>query len=910
VQERIPSAGSISPEQLGTLSTLRLIAQALSAPGSSAAVARSAVAASGPVLGTDKSHCSIELPAKKHQEDRLIASANGAPKPRPTDLRLLYPAPLLLRNQVERELIQIPAGATVWLTGDGSPLTDALCGALKKHDLRCQVIRLDQETIQPPDHTFCGLIILAPREPHEPTFVKDAFRVLRAAGPALQRAAARGCAVLVTVSRFDGTFGLNGLALESSPAAGALAGLAKTARHEWQGVDCKALDLDRSIESPQEAADAIVDEIVRKGPGEVGLKSDNTRVCIELEPASSWGSHNGVHNGRFVPLRRDDLVVMSGGARGVTAEVAVALAKSFGPRLVLLGRTPAPAAEPDWMADIRDDAQLKRVLLDRSNGRRSPHELGEETRRLLTEREIRRNLTRIEEAGSQVIYRSIDVRDGAAVRAILQEMQAKYGKIRGLIHGAGVVADRKIIDQTDAQFDAIYDTKVLGLDHLFQAIDPQALSFLILFSSSTARFGRTGQVAYAAANEVLNKWAQQQSLRLPHCRVISYNWGPWAGGMVQDSLKPLFEKEGIALIPLEAGARCVVDQIKKGSPTAVEVVVLAEHNPTASVTATPTPKSTATLPAERKPEPVFRRAVDLESLPVIASHVIDGHPVLPMAIMLEWLAEGAIHRNPGLVVSGIDDLRLFKGVILNHSPQASVEVCVGKAVRHGSQFVVPTELKGIMAGGREIAHARADVILTDRHATGARKLAETTLIPYPHTCAEIYRTILFHGPALQGIDKVEGLGDHAVSGWAATAPEPAEWLDRPLRSAWLTDPLAIDCAFQLVVLWCRNRLGANSLPTAIGGYRQYRRSFPAAGVRIQAEIQHSSDTRVVADIEFLDGHGDLVARLESYECVVDASLNQAFRRNQIAQAMTFPPLVKGAPGGVVRALSDTSQPKY
>ena len=36
VQERIPSAGSISPEQLGTLATLRLIAQALSAPGSSA----------------------------------------------------------------------------------------------------------------------------------------------------------------------------------------------------------------------------------------------------------------------------------------------------------------------------------------------------------------------------------------------------------------------------------------------------------------------------------------------------------------------------------------------------------------------------------------------------------------------------------------------------------------------------------------------------------------------------------------------------------------------------------------------------------------------------------------------------------------------------------------------------------
>ena len=523
----------------------------------------------------------------------------------------------------------------------------------------------------------------------------------------------------------------------------------------------------------------------------------------------------------------------------------------------------------------------------RSHGRRTPQELGQESRRLLTEREIRRNLARIEQAGSQLTYRSIDVRDGTAVRTVLEEIQAKHGKIRGLIHGAGVVADRKITDQTDDQFDSVYDTKVLGLDHLFQAIDPQALSFLFLFSSSTARFGRTGQVAYAAANEALNKWAQKQSRRLPHCRVISFNWGPWAGGMVQDSLKHLFEKEGIALIPLAAGARCVVDQIQHGLASPVEVVVLAEPSPTPVAAATLKPASTVPASAERLLDPVFRRTVDLDSLPILAAHIIDGHAVLPMAIMLEWLAEGAIHRNPGLVVSGIDDLRLFKGVILNQGRQASVEVRVGKAVRRGSQFVVPTELKGILAGGREVAHARADVILADHYTSGSRKLTESALLPYTNTPADIYRTILFHGPALQGIDQVEGVGDRAVSGWSATAPEPAEWLDRPLRSVWLTDPLAIDCAFQLVVLWCRDKLGANSLPTAIGGYRQFRRGFPAAGVRIVAEIRHASDTRTVADIEFLDERGELVALLEAYECVVDASLNQAFRRNQFAHALSL-----------------------
>ncbi len=236
--------------------------------------------------------------------------------------------------------------------------------------------------------------------------------------------------------------------------------------------------------------------------------------------------------------------------------------------------------------------------------------------------------------------------------------------------------------------------------------------------------------------------------------------------MVKDSLRPLFEKEGIVADPAGGGRSLVVDEIRRGAPP-VRSRSSCSRNliATAGTTATPRSKSTAIPTADRKLEPVFRRTVDLDSLPVLASHVIDGHAVLPMAIMLEWLAEGAVHRNPGLVVTGIDDLRLLKGVILNPGPQTSVEVRVGKAVRHGSQFIVPTELKGIVADGREVAHARADIILADRYTTGSRMLSEAVLHPYPNLPADIYRSILFHGPAMQGIERVEGLGDRAVAGW-------------------------------------------------------------------------------------------------------------------------------------------------
>ncbi len=70
--------------------------------------------------------------------------------------------------------------------------------------------------------------------------------------------------------------------------------------------------------------------------------------------------------------------------------------------------------------------------------------------------------------------------------------------------------------------------------------------------------------------------------------------------------------------------------------------------------------------------------MDLKTLPILADHVIDGHAVLPMAMILEWAAEGALQRNPGLVVCGVDDLRLFKGVILSGREPATVDVLAGE----------------------------------------------------------------------------------------------------------------------------------------------------------------------------------------------------------------------------------------
>jgi hypothetical protein len=100
----------------------------------------------------------------------------------------------------------------------------------------------------------------------------------------------------------------------------------------------------------------------------------------------------------------------------------------------------------------------------------------------------------------------------------------------------------------------------------------------------------------------------------------------------------------------------------------------------------------------------------------------------------------------------------------------------------------------------------------------------------------------------------------------------------------LADPLVLDCAFQAMSVWCHAERGAVSLPSALGRYRQFLRRFPAGPVRIACRVEKATGPVVRAVIEFVDATGRLAARMDEFECVLDAALNAAFRRNRLARA--------------------------
>jgi acyl transferase domain-containing protein/acyl carrier protein/NAD(P)-dependent dehydrogenase (short-subunit alcohol dehydrogenase family) len=838
LQERLPAAPVIGPDQLGVLNTLGQIAEFL---GQGSGV---------------KGH---ETP-----------SPNLAPCPLP-----LAPAIALNRSHivatpaaVSSDTITLAQNGVIVVTDDGSSFSAELCSCLTSQGHGVILTKvLDILELLPMDQV-AGLVLIAPADGTDDAFLKNGFQLLKQMAPGLKRASREGGALFATVSRLDGAFGCTQGSQLVDPLSGGLAGMSKTARHEWPEVACKAIDLG-IFPDQSAAAEAVASELFLNGPIEVGLSAER-RISLTLQDLPELTA------AATPPVQPGELVVITGGGRGVTAAAAVAMAKAWQPLLVLLGRSPLPEQEPDWLQGITDEAAIKRAILTHSKEKLHPREIEERYQATIAGRELRETMAQIQAVGGRSLYCSVDIRDSQAVAELLADLRKQHGQIRGLVHGAGVLADRLIVDKTREQFNQVYSTKVAGLRSLLDATRSDDLRFIALFGSTTGRLGRSGQVDYAVANEVLNKLAQAEARCRVNCRSLCLNWGPWDGGMVTPALKKVFAAEGIGLIPLEAGADLLVQEIAAATGP-VEVTVLAGVKGTALSIDAPKPA----VPLKE----ALRLTLNVDDFPFISSHVIDNKAVLPMAMIVEWLAHAALHGNPGFRFHGFNDLRICKGVIIDRSTPCSLQLMAGKAKRQDAFYTVPVELISSLGEGRSQLHARAEIVLANKLPEGIRTIKELPSSPYNQSSAVYDQPYLFHGPDLHGIEQVIGCSDKGIAALVKAAPQPGNWIKQPLRSNWLTDPLVVDSAFQMMILWSFERFGAGSLPSFAGRYRQFHETFPKDGAQVVIRVTSQQSHSATADVEFLErANGKLIARLEGYECVIDASLQQAFQRNQLPQA--------------------------
>ncbi|MFO7972756.1 MAG: polyketide synthase dehydratase domain-containing protein, partial [Desulfobacterales bacterium] len=384
-----------------------------------------------------------------------------------------------------------------------------------------------------------------------------------------------------------------------------------------------------------------------------------------------------------------------------------------------------------------------------------------------------------------------------------------------------------------------------------------------------------------------NKIAHQESITRPDCKVTAINWGPWDGGMVCPALKRKFEKDGVELIPLDAGASCMIYEMMGHTGAPVEVVIGANIIAATENHADETVCSTLNQPVDinknEKLSLTVKREIDVHTYPILDAHILDGKPVVPFALIAEWLGHGALHENPGLLLHGLDDMRIFHGIKLDQKKKL-IRLMAGKTRKKGSVFEVSVEIRDGIKDNMDIIHSSARAILTDKIEAPPNfdKSRYMGINGYSRTIDEIYDKILFHGLELRGIREIIGYSPRSVAARISSAPSPEKWMTDPLRSRWIADPLVLDCACQMAIIWCFEERKTLSLPSYSVSYRQYRDTFPTDGVTAVLEVKEVTDHKMTGDFTFLDSEDVVVARLTGYEAVMDSSLFKAFKSNRAA----------------------------
>jgi NAD(P)-dependent dehydrogenase (short-subunit alcohol dehydrogenase family) len=399
------------------------------------------------------------------------------------------------------------------------------------------------------------------------------FLLLKSLERDLNEAANQGKACVVAVTGMGGGFatdlgpGKTGF----FPGQGAVTGLLKTVDIEWPEVRVKAIDL--NLEEPvSDLADHILAEAgTDDGIVEVGYDgSRRLRLGLVRSPVDDRAE-------TLLEIDSSWVILVTGGARGITAEVTRELAGRYHPTLILAGRSPLPPErESEDTSGLSQPSELKAALIARMQRHGKSFALADVEaayRQLCKDREIRSNLAAMRSAGAKVEYFQVDVRDEHGFGSLIDDIYRTYNRLDGVIHGAGIIEDKLLKDKTLESFDRVLGTKAESTFVLTRKLRAESLRFLVLFSSVAGRFGNRGQCDYTAANEVVNKMAVYLNRQWPG-RVVSINWGPWdKSGMVSAELQEEFARRGVRLIPPAEGSRMLDMEITRGHKDEVEVVI-------------------------------------------------------------------------------------------------------------------------------------------------------------------------------------------------------------------------------------------------------------------------------------------------------------------------------------------------
>ncbi|MFF7457947.1 SDR family NAD(P)-dependent oxidoreductase [Kitasatospora sp. NPDC008115] len=486
------------------------------------------------------------------------------------------------------------------------------------------------------------------------------------------------------------------------------AGLAKTLHLEAPDIPVTVVTLPVADDLPAEEAERIAGRIAADTAAttaftEVHYDADGTRRvpvlrAVDLEPDPAHQE-----------LGPQDVLLVTGGGKGITAECAIALAGRNGTAIGLMGRS-----------DPLEDTELAD------------------------------NLARMAAAGIRVHYARADVTSADQVKAAVTEITRELGPVTGLLHGAGRNEPQALATLDEASFRRTLATKIDGVEAVLAAVDPEALRLFVTFGSIIGRAGLRGEADYATANDWLTELTVRFQQDHPDCRCLALEWSVWSGAGMGERLGVLeaLVREGIEPIPAEDGVE-LLGRLLATPGTAPALVVMGRAGglPTISLEQRELPL----LRFLERPQvhyPGIELVVDAELTGggdrYLPDHLLDGDLLFPAVLGMEAMTQAATALTGHQGAPVLEDMRFLRPIVVPVDGATTLRVAVLATGPDTVEAVLRSGETGFQAD-----HFRA-VLRFGADRPGGEPEPVTAEVPrVPLTPGEMYGPVLFQGDRFQ-----------------------------------------------------------------------------------------------------------------------------------------------------------------
>jgi enediyne polyketide synthase len=521
------------------------------------------------------------------------------------------------------------------------------------------------------------------------------------------------------------------------------------------------------------------------------------------------------------PLGDGDVLLVTGGGKGIGAECALSLAKESSAKVVIMGRS-------------------------------QPTE----------DNELDANLERFSAAGIDFEYVSADVTDDSAVKEVLHDVQEKTGAITAFLHSAGRNIPRLIRDLNRDSFLKTVNTKVRGAENILAAIDTDKLRLFISFGSIISRAGMRGEADYAVANEWLSGLIEKFQIDHPSCRCLALEWSIWSGVGMGERLGSVQEMalEGVTSITPDEGLEVLHKLLHRKLPSSSVVITGRFGNP-------PTLEmEDRQLPLYRFLEkcPVYYPGIELvasawlsfDNDPYLRDHIFKGQVLFPAVMGMEAMAEAAMALAGSNTPPVFEDVQFEQPISIEKDGKREIRVAALMTESGTVEVVVRSEETSFA-----VNHFRAICRFDEDAEFGLErkvnlKIAAEPLSLDPKT--GLYGDILFHQGRFQRLGQYKYLSSRGCVA-EINARERIEWFGGYLpQELALGDPAVRDTTIHAIQACVP---AVSILP--VGVDRIILRTGSAMAPRLVYARERTHDNGLfIYDVEVVETDGRVV---ESFE---------------------------------------------